>query len=360
MLTMVDTDIATLKDSAQGRLDAARERFPLLDHTIRMVQHYGAQQGSTLAGAVTYFAFLSFFPILALAFAVVGFIAHAYPQAQDTLVTALQDVLPGMIGDKDGQISLTSLQDAAGAAAGLGAITVLYSGLGWISGMRGALVAMFEKPQDERPNFVIGKLRDLLALGLIGLVLLLSVAISGVVASLSGRILDWLGLDSTLGWLVALISIVLGLMANMLLFFALFELLAQPEAPQRAIWSGALLGALGFEILKQLSRVLLASTAHQPAFQAFGIALILVVWIYYFSRVVMYAAAWAHTAPSARLPREKAAASEERRVRELERRAKVAEERREADRKGAAGTGFAAGAGVMLVLGAIGRRIRRR
>ena len=54
--------------------------------------------------------------------------------------------------------------------------------------------------------------------------------------------------------------------------------------------------AFGFELLKQASTWLLGATAQQPAFQAFGIALILLVWIYYFSRVLMYAASWAATA----------------------------------------------------------------
>ena len=37
---------------------------------------------------MTYFAFLSFFPILALAFFVVGSVAAVFPDAQDNLVTA--------------------------------------------------------------------------------------------------------------------------------------------------------------------------------------------------------------------------------------------------------------------------------
>ena len=82
-------------------------------------------------------------------------------------------------------------------------------------------------------------------------------------------------------------------------FYAIFGLLVQPKAPSKALWKGALLGGLGFEVLKSLSFLLLASTKDSPAFQAFGIALILVVWINYFSRIVIYAAAWAHTAPSA-------------------------------------------------------------
>jgi membrane protein len=68
--------------------------------------------------------------------------------------------------------------------------------------------------------------------------------------------------------------------------------------------SGALLGAVLFELLKQLSTFLLKATANSDAFQAFGIALILLVWINYFSRVVVLSAAWAHTSPEARAIRD--------------------------------------------------------
>lgn len=79
----------------------------------------------------------------------------------------------------------------------------------------------------------------------------------------------------------------------------MFRLLAAPDLPARSMWSGALLGAVGFEVLKQISGILIRSTQGQPAFQVFGLALILVVWINYFSRVVLYAAAWAWTDPLA-------------------------------------------------------------
>jgi membrane protein len=131
-------------------------------------------------------------------------------------------------------------------------------------------------------------------------VLIVSVGVSGVVRGLSEQILDWMGLGSGFGWLLGLIAVVIGLAANALLFFALFEILADPDLPRRALWSGAVLGAIGFEVLKQISQLLLQSTANSPAFQAFGIALILVVWIYYFSRVVMYAGAWAYVHPTSR------------------------------------------------------------
>jgi membrane protein len=272
-----------------------------------MQVHYGRVNGSAQAGAVTYFAFLSFFPILALAFFVVGYVARVNPSAQDNLVTAIQGVLPGIVstsGHARGTISIRTIEDAAGTVGLLGLVGVLYAGLGWLSGMRSALEVVFEMPRSEYPSFVLGKLRDLVTMVVIGLTLVLSVGVTGAVVGYSGRIVDWLGLGGQLTWLVGLLGVAVGVAANVLLFYALFRLLARPQAPRRSLWQGALLGAVGFEVLKLASSYLLRSTQHQPAFQAFGIALVLLVWINYFSRVVMYAAAWAHTSRAARAARD--------------------------------------------------------
>jgi membrane protein len=292
--------VPSMIDKVKQRVAEARERRPLLDQVVRTVEHYGNVKGNIQAGAVTYFAFISFFPILALAFAIIGFVARVYDGAESDLVDAVNSVLPGLVGEDEGEISLGDIRDSAPGILSVGIVVVLYSGLGWLSSMRDALIVMFELPPREQPNFVIGKVRDLIALALLGVVLILSVGVSGVVRGLSEQILDWVGLGPELGWLLGLIAVVIGLAANAVLFFALFKVLAEPDLPRRALWSGAILGAVGFEVLKQISQLLLQSTANSPAFQEFGIALILVVWIYYFSRVVMYAASWAYVHPTAR------------------------------------------------------------
>lgn len=298
-----------LKDRITQRIERLRKRRPIVDHLVRTAGHYSGVKGSLQAGAVTYFAFLSFFPILALAFAVIGYVAGVYPDAQTDLVKAVSDVLPGMVSQEEaeGKIAITDLQAAAPGIFTVGLLVMLYSGLGWISAMRDALLVVFERPPDEQPSFAKGKLRDLIALILLGVVLLLSVGVSGVITSLAEPVLEFLQLGIGAAPLLWLIALALGLAANSVLFFAFFKLLGDPDEPQRSLWSGALLGAIGFELLKQLSRFLIASTTDQPAFKAFGIALILLVWINYFSRVVMYAAAWAHTSAEAREIRERRA-----------------------------------------------------
>jgi membrane protein len=292
--------MASLKERLSDRLTRLRERRPLVDHVLRMQEHYSAVKAGQQAGAVTYFGFLSFFPILALAFAAVGWISQVYPDARDTTIEAIQSIFPGMIGNREGQLSLADIEGAAGAAVGFGVLGVAYAGLGWLSSLRDALLVTFELPAFEQPSFVVGKLRDLMTLAAVGVTLLLSVAISGAVAGFSQQILEWLELGSALEPLLWVLGVLVGVLASTVLFLALFRLLADPHTPRRSLASGALLGAVGFEVLKLLSGKLLETTQGQPAFQAFGIALILVVWINYFSRVVLYAAAWAHTSPAAR------------------------------------------------------------
>lgn len=300
-----------LVQDLKQRLADLRERRPLLDHLLRMVEHYGSVNGNALAGGLTYFAFLSFFPVLALAFAVVGFVSRAYPNADDDLLTAIDDILPGIIGNGAGELSLATFQDNAPGILSVGILVALYSGLGWLSGMRTALVAVFEEPQRDQPNFVFGKARDLLALLVLGSVLLLSVAVSGVATKVAGPILDLVGLGVGAKPVLWALALALGLGASTVLFYAFFRLLAAPRVPARSLWSGALLGALAFEVLKQASTLLLQGTRNAPAVQAFGIALILVVWMNYFSRVVVYAAAWAHTSPEARAARAARAVAEQ-------------------------------------------------
>lgn len=290
----------SLQERVSARVRELRGRRPLVDHAVRVQEHYSGVKAGQQAGAVTYYAFLSFFPILALSFFVVGWIAKVYPAAKGDLRRAINGLLPHLVGSQPGQIQLRDIESAAGAVGLVGLAVLVYSGLGWLAAMRDALAVVFGLSAKEQPGFLVGKVRDVATLAVIGTVLLLAVAVAGLVGGFSLDLLSWVGLGRELDWLVRLLTLVLGFGANVLLFYAMFVLLADPPTPRRSLWSGALLGAVGFEVLKQLSGRLFAATQGSPAFQAFGIALILLVWINYFSRVVLYAAAWAHTSRAAR------------------------------------------------------------
>lgn len=284
------------------RIATFRAAHPKVDHLIGTAAHYGAVNGNAQAGAVTFFGFLSFFPVLALGFFLVGLLAQVYPDLRGDIRLEIENLLPGVIGKDEGEIRMATFEDYGGQVGLLGLLGVLYSGLGWLSGMRSALETMFVTPRREQPGLVRGKLRDLLALTAIGGTLVVSVALSGLVSGFSERVLGWLGFDpegivpNTVLWLI---GHGLAVAVSTVLLLTMFTLLAHPRLPRRSLVEAALLGAVGFEVLKALASFLIGQTKGQPAFQAFGVALILVVWINYFSRLVMLAAAYAYTSPAA-------------------------------------------------------------
>jgi membrane protein len=292
----------SLKERVTARVDRFRARHSKVDHVIGMVTHYSSVGGNTQAGAVTFFGFLSVFPILALAFFAVGMIAQVYPDLRQDISRMIENLLPGVVGGDDGEIPLSTFENYAATVGIVGLLVLLYSGLGWLSGIRVALETMFVLPRREHPNFVVGKIRDLGTLLLLGLVLLVSVALSGLVASFSERVLQWTGLDPEASLpqiLLWLLTHGLAIAASTVLLLTLFKLLAQPHVPRRSLFDGALLGAIGFELLKAAAYFLIEQTKGNPAFQVFGVSLILLIWINYFSRLVLYAASYAYTSPAA-------------------------------------------------------------
>ena len=296
----------------RARIRAARARWPLLDHAIYAYRHMEQVQGTMLAGAVTYFGYLSFFPILVIAFAMVTLVASFVPEARNLLVTTLETVLPGLIGDgRNAAINIDSLAVQAQAAGVIALLGLLYSGLGWISAARSGLQGVFCVPQQDRRNFAVAKVVDLAVLAAIGLVLLVSVGLSSAVTNITANVLILLRLDEIPGdlelGLLKLLGIGLGVAASTLLFFTMFTLLPAADLPRSAVVRGALVAALGFEVLKLLATTLIGLTAQNPATAVLGTSLVLLVWINYFSRVIMVGASWAYTCPEARRVREREA-----------------------------------------------------
>jgi membrane protein len=294
----------SLKSRLSARLGRFREQHPQVEHAVATVRHYEAVNGKALAGAVTFFGFLSFFPILALGFFVVGVLAQVFPDLRAEITAEISNLLPGVIGNdvEAGEIPIKTFERYAATLGVIGLVGVLYSGLGWLGGMRTAMETVFVTARRERPGFLSGMRRDTGALLAIGATLLVSVGLSGLVAGFSERVLVWLGFDPEARIPNALLWLLvhgLAVAVSTVLLLTMFTLLAHPHVPRRSLVAGALLGAVGFEVLKTLASSLIALTKETEAFQAFGVALILLVWINYFSRLVMYAGSFAYTSPAA-------------------------------------------------------------
>lgn len=254
---------------------------------------YQADGGDRLAAAVTYFGFLAFFPLVALAFAALGYVVAGDSAVQRDVERSLSSYLPGLIGDGPHQISVRDVAATKAGAGAFGLVGLLVAGLGWIAALRQSIrVIWHENPKDG--GLIRSKLRDLTALLVIGLGVLSSVAVSAAATAVTDQLLRWAGL-STAGAgavLTPVLAVLVGIAVDTLVLTYLFTLVPRTPGGWRRVWHGALLGAVALEVLKLVGTFLVARTTSNPLYGTFAVVVGLLVWINVISRVLMLAACW--------------------------------------------------------------------
>jgi membrane protein len=287
-----------LKQRATALADRLRRSQPWLDHVVRGYVRYTADAGDRLAAAVTFFAFLSFFPLVALVFAVAGYAAVVDPHAKQQVVHALDSVFPGLIGSGPGKLDVDSIARARAATTVIGVAGLLFSGLGWVDSLREAIRTIWH--QNVRAgNFFVKKAMDVVVLVGLGAAVLLSLAVTAVGSSATTWLLDRLGASHGLlaTGVFKVVAIGLAVVADTALFLFLFVRLPRVQTPWRRVVKGAVFAAVGFEVLKIVGSTYVAHTTRNPLYGTFAVVVGLLVWINLVSRFLLFSAAWTVTAP---------------------------------------------------------------
>ncbi len=285
----------SLRTRVSGAVAGVRGKAPWLDHLIQAGQRYSADQGNQYAAAITYFSFLSLFPLLLLTVSVLGFVLAGHPELTARVIKGISDALPGQSKDViDGAINSRK-------AVGLvGLLGLLYSGLGWVGNLRTAIRTVWHQ-NVSAGNVVTSKVNDLLILAGLGLALVASVAVSGVGNAATSFVIEKLSLGGVpgSGLLTRLVTIAIAMAANVVIFLYLFVRLPRVQAPFRRVIKGAIFAAVGFECLKLIGAYYIArTTAHATAtYGTLGVVIGALVWINLVSRFVIFAAVWTVTAP---------------------------------------------------------------
>ncbi len=280
-------------DRLKALFGVARQRVPLLDHLVRAGGRYQADTGDRLAAAITYYFFLSLFPILLLAVSILGFVYG--DAAQQKVTDALSGSLPGGLADQIGMV-LAEAKVGAGIA---GIVGLLFAGLGFVDAMRFGIRTIFHQ-NVQVGNFFVKKLRD--AITLVGLLATIfgSVLVTGFLTGFTGTLLDYVGVDNTAP--ARLFTRVLSYAATLLLDVALFSYLFSRFPKVRvsfpAVLRPALFGAVGFELLKSIGGIYVARTTTNKAatFGTFAVVVGLLLFLYLLSRLILFTAAFAVTA----------------------------------------------------------------
>lgn len=284
--------VTSVQERIASLLRSARARFRWFDHLGRAYGRYREQRGDRLAAALSFYGFLSFFPLVALAFAMTGYAVAISPAARDAVSDAIREILPGIADD-------LPVREIAAAKAGAGVLALVglvWSGLAWIGVWRSSLRTIWKRDNDDG-NPVVNKLWDLLVLLLLGVVLFASVILSGFATSATHAVLAWMGLAGVpgAGTFLRLVAVATAIGANTWIFLVLFSQLAGTRASWRELLRGCLFGAVGFEVLKLVGTYFVGHTTRNPVYASFAVIVGLLVWINLVSRFTLFTAAWTAT-----------------------------------------------------------------
>lgn len=268
---------------------------------VRVFQHYSRLRGPILASGLAFQGLFAVFAALWVAFSIAGLVISGNTVAQDAIVTALNNAIPGLIdaGGGGGAIKAGTLLSAGvfGWTGAIALVGLLYSALGWLGSARDAVRTMFELPSPAA-NFALLKARDL-ALGLaLGVVLLVSAVLSVAGTSATGFLLGLVGIQATSVVATVLSRVVtLGVMfvLDTVVLAALYRLLAAIRIPRNRLVAGALLGAVGLGVLKTLGSALLGGATNNPLIASFAVLAGLLLFFNLACQVILLTASWIAT-----------------------------------------------------------------
>jgi len=270
-----------------------RERHWWLNHVVLAWQTYKKNHGDFFAAAITYFSFLALFPAILLAVSIAGFVLQHDQHLQNELFTNIEKNLPGSFGTTVHD----AVQQAISARTGVGIVGVLglaYTGLGWVANLRAAIVGVWGHAP-VKVAFLKAKLLDLLVLGGLGLGVVLSVGLTAVGTSLTHQVTRKLDLPGG-SVLVTVLGLAIPVVGDMLVFSWVLVRLPKASVPRPILIRGALLAAVGFEILKVVGTYYIARVSSSPTVGIFGSVIGILVWMDLVSRYVLFCTAWVATA----------------------------------------------------------------
>lgn len=243
-----------------------------------------------LSAALAYYSIFSIAPLLVIAISVAGLVL-----GEEAVRGQLGQQLEGYVGTQAAQGVQTLVRSASkpsegwiGASVGFAALLLGASGV--FGQLKDALNTIWEVKLKGGGGIMAFVRERLLTFGMvlvIGFLLLTSLVLTTALAALSGYIERFIGIPPVVG---ALLGFAVSFAVVTLLFAFIFKVLPDAEIEWRNVWIGAAVTALLFEIGKFGLGFYLGRESTASGFGAAGSVVILLLWVYYASCILLFGA----------------------------------------------------------------------
>jgi uncharacterized BrkB/YihY/UPF0761 family membrane protein len=254
------------------KIDRWQQRYRGVAFLFAVQKKFSDDRGGYLAALITYYAFLSIFPLLLAAFTVVAYVLAGH----NATITTLEKHIGSypIIGAAAQQLKGAKLHGSPVALI-VGVLGLLWGTTGLAQSIQFAMDEAWNIPAKDRPGFVDRLWRTFAWYAVFGL----GMVASTFVASL-GSWLHWSG--------GIMLSTLVALVLNMALFLVSFGLLT-PTVAVRDMVPGAILAGAVWTFLTGVGIGLTHKLSHANAlYGTFGPVLGLVAFLYLAARITMY------------------------------------------------------------------------
>ncbi|MBV1849168.1 YihY/virulence factor BrkB family protein [Catellatospora sp. NEAU-YM18] len=263
----------------EGSVMWARKRSAAFDHLWRMKERYADVLAGRLAAAIAYYAFFATFALAMVVYAVLVKVFSGNTELVSDVDTFLKQYFPAMNTDQ--------LKTAAVSIGWVGLISLVLAGIGWVDAWRSSQRAIWGL--DQHPgNFLVLRLTDLGMLIALGLLMGVSITAVDLLDRLVDRLSDW--------WVwVNLGSYALTILINAMIGFALMTTLPRVHmTPKRLLPAVGIVG-VGITLLNSVGHYFVQRTENNVAYVAVTAAVGLLLYLYLFNQIVLWAVAYAAT-----------------------------------------------------------------
>jgi membrane protein len=255
-----------------GKLYALGDRWPWFGTVLAVKDRYGELHGDYLASAVTLRAFISLFPLLVAGIAVVGFFSAG--SGTDLASRVIGEL--GLTGEAADAVdnAIDAAERSRTAASIIGVVGLLWAGLGLVAAIQHALNQVWQVQERGLKDKVVA----LVWLAGAVVLFLAGAAATGIVQILPG--------------FMAPAGILLGLTFGTGLWLWTSLALPNTDIGWRYMLPGAILGAIGLEVLKVVGTFYVPRLVESSSqlYGSLGVVFAVLAWLLLFGRLMVYSA----------------------------------------------------------------------
>ena len=252
-------------------LDGYQRRHRWVGFPVAVIYKFFEDHGPYLAALITFYGFLSLFPLLLLLTSLLGFLLQGDSDLQQRILDSTLSQFP-IIGD---QLNDPQSLHGSRTAVVIGGVVALYGALGVAQALQHAMNVAWAVPRNHRPNPVKTRLRSLLLIGTAGIAVLATTILSALGG---GAGADGAVFTGPVAVLVTVVAVVL----NAAIFILAFRIATASKLSVRDVAPGAVVAAVIWQLLQLFGTAYVTNVVKDAntTYGVFAVVLGLLAWIF--------------------------------------------------------------------------------